>query len=415
MNADTSENNYIQLGNIHSFTTSDGLLKLEVSKISAEGDKTAIEIKAYSYMVSDIYNPPFISYCSIFSARGRKELINHLNSRFKNTDWTDLVEFVANTIHDVLYKPPEAVCLTTPTKPDPLKFLIYPIVVENYPNILYGKGSSAKSLLALFWGGLVAGGTKWWKGYGEIAHYPTLYCDWEMEEEEQRRRIYQLYGVSSLDNFYYLRCEYPIKNLVNHIHRIIVEKNIKFLIIDSLGGALGGDLLEAESAINFFTRDLRPLKVTTLAIAHPAKSGGETPFGSVFFHNYSRNTWELMRSPQITKDKLYLALVHQKSNLMPLHKPIGFEVTFSKDMITIERKDKITLASFEDLLPLEDLILSTLNNEPTSIESLIEQTGKSRATIFRIISKLKSNGKITKLENGEYASIDYINSNDIMV
>ena len=64
--------------------------------------------------------------------------------------------------------------------------------------LLYGDGGVAKSLLALALAVAVAGGSGKWLGR-EVESCPVLYMDFELDTEEQARRVYQLCRGQGLD------------------------------------------------------------------------------------------------------------------------------------------------------------------------------------------------------------------------
>ncbi len=75
--------------------------------------------------------------------------------------------------------------------PGPRRYLLKDLVLAAYVTLLYGDGGVAKSLLALALALAVAGGSSTWLGR-EVENGPVLYLDFELDAEEQARRVNQL-------------------------------------------------------------------------------------------------------------------------------------------------------------------------------------------------------------------------------
>ena len=105
-------------------------------------------------------------------------------------------------------------------------------------------------------------------------------------------------------------------------------ERIDFIILDSLAAATCGDA-SAEAATKAF-RALRMLNRGTLLLAHVPKTNEQQQeagiFGSVFYKNFARATWELKKEQEVGADESVLGLFNRKSNLSRLHPPIGLRV-----------------------------------------------------------------------------------------
>src|ERR687889_1849478 len=92
----------------------------------------------------------------------------------------------------------EAVRFSEMKVPGPRRYLLKDLVLAAYVTLLYGDGGVAKSLLALALAMAVAGHYEEWLGR-EVESCPVLYVDFELDSEEQARRVYQLCGGQGLD------------------------------------------------------------------------------------------------------------------------------------------------------------------------------------------------------------------------
>ena len=75
--------------------------------------------------------------------------------------------------------------------PGPRRYLLKDLILAAYVTLLYGDGGVAKSLLALALAVAVAGGSGKWLGR-EVERCPVLYVDFELDAEEQARRVHHL-------------------------------------------------------------------------------------------------------------------------------------------------------------------------------------------------------------------------------
>src|SRR5215218_9074491 len=86
---------------------------------------------------------------------------------------------------------PEAVRFSDMKLPGPRRYLLKELVLAAYVTLLYGDGGVAKSLLALALAVAVSGGSTKWLGR-KVENCPVLYVDFELDAEEQARRVHQL-------------------------------------------------------------------------------------------------------------------------------------------------------------------------------------------------------------------------------
>jgi RecA-family ATPase len=127
----------------------------------------------------------------------------------------------------------------------------------------------------------------------------VLYCDFELDAAEQRRRVMQLARGEGLkrvpDTFRYMSAlGYSLREAFDAALAECKEHGVKLLILDSLGPALEGDAEAARDVIGFFQKRLEPFRaagVTVLVIDHQShlRSGqryqDKSAFGSVYKTN----------------------------------------------------------------------------------------------------------------------------------
>jgi hypothetical protein len=194
---------------------------------------------------------------------------------------------------------------------------------KRHGTIIFGDGGTGKSILALLIASTLA-------GHGERVGY----FDWEMDPWTHRRRLEGICGTDMPD-IRYVRCERPLIHEVDRLRRVVQRDQLTYAILDSIGYGTAGAPESAEAAMDF-CRAVRQLGIGTLWLAHITKGeqGDQRPFGSAFWHNSARGTWNSkLASTSADGSTHQLAAFHRKSNLGRLRNPVGLEVTYQGEQI----------------------------------------------------------------------------------
>jgi len=313
---------------------------------------------------------------NLLATKGKKDLIRELQDRYPLADgqWDEMVEqlCVITLENHRVGKPATEVWPVPPgeTIPEP-DTLIRPLIYRNKPTLVFGEGSSGKSYLGLIMAIMVqlpfVDNPLWL--YPEQAH--ALYLDYESDEADFQRRLTLLQRGFGLPEFpiLYRECEIPLVEDIDHIEEIVVENNIGFLVIDSLGVAVGGtDLNNAATATSFYSA-LRRLKVTSFIITHTSKDETKksTAYGSVYFTNLARSVFAVHKHQEQEANEIAIDLVQVKNNQGPLLPHQGFKLTFKKDRTVVSRIQPETVPEFLEKMALK-----------TKIEQLLRQEGKMK-------------------------------------
>ena len=340
---------------------------------------------------------------SLLSTRSRNDFSKQLLSRRNDADWGAMVEQVCVLALAEL-RMGEPVHLVTALQPiEDEQYLLAPLAPLGNPTILFGEGGTAKSHLALICGLIVE--SAW--GDNPLFLFPgptprrTLYLDWEMTEPDFRRRLhYVARGCNRPDAaLNYRECRMPLADDQERIAECIADLKVEFLIIDSVAGAAGGDILSAETALRFFGA-LRQLRATSLVIAHTAKnneSKKRTPFGSVFFWNYARSIWEVVAHQDEGGLELDVGMFHRKSNVSGLGKPMGFKFTFQPDATLISESSIRDIPSLAERMGLKSRIQDYLKQGLAKSKDIGESLGESPKTIGVRLNELKKDGRVVLL------------------
>ena len=286
------------------------------------------------------------------------------------------------------------------------KFLIQPILPLNQPSIIFGDGGAGKGHIAQTLSivaylpfdnnklGLIA---------PEVSS-PVLYLDYESDEDEFTRTLSGLCrGFELSVGLNRLQMSQKVSSLIEQLRKKVLELGIRLLVIDSLAPASGGNINEAEPAIELYS-SLRTLPdVTTLIIAHTSKdmeSKKKSVYGSVFFTNLARSVWEVRKSQEPGDTEMILSLTHRKAN-RKLELPIGLQYSFDDETNTINvSKVDLATTSLSNQLPLSFQIRGLLRSGPISTQDIAESLSATPNHVRAILSRLNKAGTATKNEGG---------------
>jgi len=351
------------------------------------------------------------SRLNLLSPRSISELANRLNKIYEY-NWDVMLQASCTKIIEDLLNPPEPIQIKLVEKTSPI-FLIDNFILEQAPTLWFAPGGSGKSFLAL---ALAVCAQNGFDLFGTIKNTNTLYLDWETDEMETNRRATML--ANGLQEIYnvekekillpkYLRMYFPLIESTDYLLDIIFNHEIKFIIIDSVAPALGSDLISAAEVTKFFSsiRKLNAVGVTTLLITHVSKgdkkeTGKKTPFGSVFFENFPRLTWELKSEYEEEQKKFTFGIFCRKSNVGKLDSK-GFALEFTDGKVSITTIDSEELEN-DEKKTLGNMIIALLEKEPMTPREMASTLQTTPSSIWVTLSKLKKKNLVTNVENGKW-------------
>jgi DNA-binding transcriptional ArsR family regulator len=336
-------------------------------------------------------------------------LAKRLNEGASAIPWTEVLTYVTGKTIQIARRG-EPVKEIWASEEDTLNaiYLLEPLLYLNHPTVIFGDYGSLKSLFALAIGYIVQLPYSD-NNLGLITPKESticLYLDYEDDPLNFRKRwsaIEKGFGIEAAMPILYRRMTTPLADSVESLQSTIVDKDIKLLIIDSLGPAARGNLNDPEPAIKYH-EGLRKLGITSLTIAHNAKdpiTRNRTIFGSVFFTNLARSVWECKAEQEIGEDEAIISVKNTKANLSKKHLPLGYRFTFTDKSIAIAKIDlKDTGLSGE--LPLRLQIKNLLKQGSLTIQSLSEQLDSKADTIGRTLRRMREAEQVVKLDDGTW-------------
>jgi len=292
--------------------------------------------------------------------------------------------------------------------PKEREYLIESVAVKKYTMVAYGAGGVAKSFAVLAAGIAIAGSAEKWLGLSVLDHGYVLYLDFELDAEEQHRRVRDLcagMGVEIPEKLAYFSALGMATEQAFKKARAFVKKyGAKAVIIDSMGLAMAGDMDRAKDVIAFhrqFTDPLRALGTTPFVVDHEGKlQAGENrkekgPTGSAFKSWTTRSVLQfILEEYDEANSALDIRVRQHKTNFKPT-KPFGVRFTFGEKKVSIETIDlPDTELIDEAYVPVKERIVSALKPGEATIRELTALTGAETGTIRNKLSELKNEKRV---------------------
>jgi hypothetical protein len=301
----------------------------------------------------------------------------------------------------------EAVRFADMQRPGPRRYLLKELVLAAYVTLLYGDGGVAKSLLALALAVAISGGSEQWLGR-KVENCPVLYIDFELDAEEQARRVHQLCRGQGLDAppddlLYMSALGHTAKEAFAAALDACKEHDVGLTVVDSLGPALQGDAEAARDVIGFFQKCIEPFRaegIAVLIIDHQSRlQAGQSyqskgAFGSVFKTNLARSVIQVQATER-GDGTLTVRLRQKKHNFGPLVEPFGVKLSFSEEAVGLEavELDASELAE-EATLNATDRVKLALQSGPAYPWEIAECTGLAVKTVKNALTGLRKQGTV---------------------
>ena len=330
-------------------------------------------------------------------------IAKRLEKNSQDIPWTDILTYITGKTLEIARRGEPAVEIW-PSEDDDLtpSYLLEPILYLNHPAVIFGDYGSLKSLFSLATAYIV-----------QLPYHdndlglitPTestrcLYLDYEDDPSSFRRRWSALergFNKGAMP-ILYRRMTGTLSDSIEQLQRIIHDKSISLIIVDSLGPAARGNLNDPEPAIKYHAA-LRQLGTTSLTLAHTSKdqfTKKRTIFGSVFFTNLARSVWECKAEQETGEDEAVISLKHTKANLSRLHPPLGYRFMFTDNTIKIVKAD-LRDTGLSGELPLSLRIKDLLRGGAMPVKEIAEVLEANEATTRTAINRMAKKGQLIKV------------------
>ena len=338
-------------------------------------------------------------------------IISELEAISSRDDWRQRMTQVTAMVTEAYLAGSPAIALDDAEPPEPSREVVSRILWEGTPCIIYGAGGIGKSLVGL---NLIQGLHSGFDvaGLGTIQQN-CMWLDWETTRNLAYWRNSEILRGRGIEAGRWPDPERPdsprgrmvfykemVGSLSDNVETVadeVEQFNIGTILVDSAIPACGGEAEATKPTQDFFTalRAIKPADrdLSALIIAHVTKEStnsksSATPFGSTVWKDRARDTFELKAS-QLTNAKFSdFALHHRKSNMGPLHDPLGFRLTWA-DGCTIEALDIKENAELVAGLPIAErarLVIAE-TKKPMTTEELAELLDSPKSTVASSLSR----------------------------
>ena len=331
------------------------------------------------------------------------KLLHQSDPSIEINEWSDIMEQLCESVlSDFRTGSPEMLLTGEVEDLEEQDWLIYPIIQKDNPTLIFGVGSAGKSIFAQLCAVLVDAGHNF--GGLEVIKGNVLYLDWETTHRDLLARITSIRNVLKLEgksHIWYKRMSTGLEDGIEEIKEVVATHDIDFIVIDSMGEALGNDASEQKVVTGAFSA-IRSLSVTALVIDHPnkAETGLKALFGSTYKSLLSRHVWEVLKDQQVGDNLTKFALFHRKANNTGLFKEMGWQFTFDNNRLSdIKRisSSDISKTAMKEGQTQFDQVKNLLTSGPKTVSEINSyMDGKDMAPR---LSEWKSKGWILNIAN----------------
>lgn len=321
---------------------------------------------------------------NLSTQRAREERARYLAGRAnaKDLDWAGLLEEFVQRVLTAERTGQPAVSLRDLPRPmtDDTLDIDGVLLIDRHPVIAFGDGGAAKSYLALYLAGKLS-----------QTGIRTALFDWELAGEDHRDRLERLFGADMPD-VRYVRCSRPLVHEADRLRRIVREEEIGYAVYDSIAFAADGAPESAEVAGRYF-QSVRQIGVGSLHVAHVSKALDldQKPFGSAFWHNGARATWNVKLADTLPgANQITIGLYNRKTNLGPLRPAVGFDITFADDRTTFRRVNVADVSDLAGHLSVRQRMAHLLRRGAMSPAVVAEEIGADLETVKRTARRYKN-------------------------
>lgn len=340
---------------------------------------------------------------NLSSMSHRQALVRTLRSRWEGPDapdWSKIIEQTALLgLEHSRTGEPVVMVGRMDRSPSP-RYLLRPLLPASELSMLYGDGGSGKTLLAVAIALSVQEGLPV-LGLTPEGREKVLFLDWETSAETLDARVKMVASgtdCATIPELTYRRCSGPLADQVDDLQRVIGRTGARWIIVDSVGAACGGEPESAEVVLRMVNA-IRALQATTLLIDHTPK-GGDEPFGSVYKKNACRMVWHLRREQDVDETQMHLAAFNVKTNLSRKHRPLGWRVQFDEEAETVRFRavDVGDVAAFRMGLSVREQIrLYLAGTGAGSVKDISEGTGLAKETVSRVLRRMAGDRQVLRL------------------
>ncbi len=328
---------------------------------------------------------PLIQRVNLISGTQRTDLRRDLDALYgKEWGWTAVLVDAFSRVRRAWTGQERAVRVDQILDPGDPQFLVGTLLPDASPSVIFGDGSSGKTYIALAAALAVARGEPFC-GMA-VRQGAVLYVDYETSEPQFRLRVGRLCRGLGLDGvppglpmYYWPGGGGALADQADALKRFCAEKGVVLVIVDSAADACGGEPESAEVASRYFNGLSRINGgIASLTIAHVSKgSDAEKPFGSVFWHNRPRRTWNVQRVQEEESDEADIGLYCRKVNDGRKPQPFAIRLTFegTAGPVRVMRGDLGAVPELAAKRGLRERVREALRRGPLTVAQIAAGVG----------------------------------------
>ena len=320
-------------GYLVSIPVADGVICFEFTDLGRSRQGPEAYVKVWQQFPGDA-KATYSAHLNYQSISNREAFRRALDEAFgKDGGWTQRMNIACELVREAEGARDDSVLLAEAPIIE-VSYMAAPFVLSDGPVCIFGAGGSGKTFLAQTLAVHIALGEPF---LGRpVMQAGVLYVDYESSASVLRQRQERILAGIGMGNslptvFYWDALGAPLHELVPALRRKIRKDGLGFVVIDSAILAAGGDPERAETAARFFNA-LKRLGAPSLTVSHTTKRGEDLfPFGSVFWSNSFRSTWNLKLNHADDDGTTSLGAFQRKVNDSRPAKPMGLRLTFDGD------------------------------------------------------------------------------------
>lgn len=326
--------------------------------------------------------------------------------------WDDLIPASCTASVKQYRAGSEPIALADYPDPGPPNYLIKDFLIENSNVFISAYGGSAKSVTAMDIGVCVATGEPF-ADMRPSQMGSVLYLDWEDEASTAISRMNAICRGRNIEpphNLYYRSMDTSLKDSIRAIQRFVAANNVILVIIDSIGAAIGGELVKDEAALQGMAACKSLAPASRLIISHVSKAdadkraGERRAFGSAFFEFGARDVWQVGKTTAVAANTIGVTFANTKCNHVK-KESFGLQISFNDDAISITRnQDFSSDVAAADGLSHTDLIFAILMRETDAkglnVVTIADYSGLTRKQVEKAVYNLRTADRICRFEDG---------------
>lgn len=285
-------------------------------------------------------------------------------------------------------------------------YSLRPFIVEDGPSMAFGQGGCGKTYIALTMAVHKITGTPF---LGQPCQRGrVLFLDYESTDARIKARLLRILRGLEVgswdwkDFVYWPGRGLPLPDILPALKRRVREQGIDLIMVDSAALACGGDPIDSPVALRYFNA-LASLSIPSLSLAHTTKDekADKYPYGSIFWHNSARATWNV-KLTQEEDGVAHVGLFNRKANDERLAAPIGVRLAFGGEDVRLTRED--VAQEFVREMSLSRQIRESLRYGAKSVKQLTDDLDAKQNSVWKALKRMQTKAEAHRLGDGEDGS-----------